>query len=249
MISQQQAQNVICKVAKTYDENLNNRNLLIITGRQNPGNFSFLSVDSIQTIARNENFFHLTGVETSMSTELFFQKAFNSMLTTGDFSVTDNTVELKLAVIERDLSPSKNFRMFGQYSPSRPNLRTDYLVGGEICSVGFIKSHNSDFYVPNTVLNGDIRDDVRSYVKVLAMLQKDITAPEYQKAVYIAKNVFLHELFEKIQLQNPNIHINIDYKMELTKSQFAKEKEFMQKAEITELAKTLNQARNSHLND
>ena len=172
-------------------------------------------------------------------------------MTVNDFSILDNTVDLKLAVIERALSPPKNFKMFGQYSLSRPNLRTDYLVGGEICSIGFIKSNNSAFYVPNTVLNGDIRHDIEMSDRrqVLTVLQKDITAPEYQKAVYVAKNVFLHELFEKIQHQNPNIHINIDYETELKKPQLAKEKEFMQKAEITELTGKLNQTRNSYLND
>ena len=73
MISQQQAKSVICKAAKVYDKSLNNRDLLIITGKQNSNNFSLLLGNTIQTTAKNGNFLHLTGVETNnISAELFF---------------------------------------------------------------------------------------------------------------------------------------------------------------------------------
>lgn len=251
-MDKERALRVIVHSAHIYDEIFNEKNLLIIVGNNNKATSSLSNLFQIETIAHDRNFFHLTGLDEeniNFSRADFFSTAFSGNLKTSDFEFKDNTTELKLNVIERVLLPSKNFRMFGKYDGNRPNLETDYLIGGETGSIGFVKTNDSDFYVPNTVLNGDMRDDVSSRVQVLAVLQKDATAPEYRKAIYVAKNVFLHELFEKIQHQNPNIHINIDYETELTKSQLAKEKEFMQKAEITELAGRLNQARNSYLND
>lgn len=266
MLSKEKAVDIICSSATIYNNIMNDKNLLIVMARNGSDSFSNISI--INIAAKSRHFLHLTGVQLNngLTADIFFQKSLSDdvayKLSENDFEFKDGTTELKLDTIKRTLMPSKNFKTAGVYNQKRPNLNTEYLIGSRNSptvngsSLGFIKpTASSGFYIPNTLLNGNIYDDIdaEDRLEVLAVLKKDIHEYSYNEIKYLAKDIFIHKLFEmadaELKRQFPDLSIDIDYQNQLKSSQLAKEKEYMQKAEIAELAGELCQTRSNYLKD
>lgn len=83
-------------------------------------------------------------------------------------------------------------KMIGTYKGGRIRLMTNKLAGGITGSMGFI--NNGGRYYPNTVLKGDIRDNIDRPRRVLAIFRKRIDAEKYEECTYLAKKVNLSTL-------------------------------------------------------
>lgn len=184
---------ILYKSAQLYERNLRNKNLLIIYG-----NVNFPQI--IETKAIDDNFLHLTGIENLNSTitpSKFYKNILDKKLSEKDFGVKkDGTTELKLKVLPFLMNITNNAKMLGIYNYKRPKLKTDKLIGNTTASLGFIKT--GIYYSPNTVLNGDIRNDIEKSERVLAILSKNIKEKKYTTIESTAKKVDISLLLQKV---------------------------------------------------
>lgn len=187
---------VIYQASRIYDEQICNKKLLFIYNALN-------KPDLTETIAYPSNFLHLTGVKlNNNSPETFYIKACSRKLSESDFEFKDGTTEQKLNVLTQVLRISSNAKMIGDFNNSRLMLQTDKLAGGVNACLGFVKV--DDYYVPNTVLETDIRQESTNVQKVLAVLSKHITEEKYGKIEMVGKKIDIFRLISKI---SPSVKI------------------------------------------
>ena len=176
---------IISNGAKLFEKNFLNKNFLIIY-KDNANAYN-----SNETIARSGNFLHLTGVDTDLSSIVFFEKAKNSKLADDDYILTPNSdVMKKLAVMKEAMEFAHNAKMTGYFSPmSSGNLYTEVLVGNVRFSLGFVQDRITDgkYYVPNTLLNGDVKDFVGTAYPIEAIFEKSDSEDLYSHLVHISK--------------------------------------------------------------
>lgn len=190
-----QVVDIIVRAAKIYDEQLNGKNLLILFGDVNKPSF-------IQTVATAANFIHLTGMRLNEnecdSNIAFFENARDNKLKESEFDVKSGFAEQKLNVLLQTLRVASNAKMIGDYNynASHINLQTDKLAGGVNSCMGFIKV--DDYYVPNTVLETDIRKETDNRQKVLAVLSKKIKDEKYNTIEMVGKKIDIKRLLEKV---------------------------------------------------
>lgn len=182
-----QAIEIITKAAKIYDEQINNKNLLIIFG--NPTTPSI-----VETQALPRNFLHLTEVKLNKkvennSPERFFQKAISHKINEEDFDFKDKTTEQKLNVLILTLRIASNTKMIGNYNHNSNHikLQTDKLAGSVRSCIGLV--HVGNYFVPNTILESDIRNDVNTTQKVLTILSRNINDKKYSTVEMTAKKL------------------------------------------------------------
>lgn len=172
---------VLLNAAKLYDKNLKNQKFLVISGK--PNNLHFFEIKADDT-----NFLHLTGVVTKLNPSVFYDRLINSRIKESDVKLrNDGTTIKKLSVIEDVMDFKKMAQMTGDYNGRRPKLITDKLVGNVRASIGFIGT-SSGSYSPNTVLNGDMRDEIIKSEKVIAILSKKANDISYNKIVKVCKD-------------------------------------------------------------
>lgn len=187
----EEAIRIIARCAKSYHENLENKNLLFLFGHdKNPEFFeaSFLP----------RHFLHLTGVELSNrksgGSSNFYKKALNGKLSPRDFYFAeDGTTTIKLEVLPQLTEIYRSAKMVGDYNYTKPTLYTEKLAGNVTACLGFIRENN--YYLPNTAL----REDVRSISKhpqqrILAIFRKPIHQVHYMEVVYIAKGLTIQDI-------------------------------------------------------
>ena len=78
--------------------------------------------------------------------------------------------------------------MVGDFNGCNPKLYTEKLAGGVKACLGFVKTHRAE-YVPNTVLNTDIRTVTKISQQVIATYRRKNSASPYQELVYKAKKL------------------------------------------------------------
>ena len=191
---------IIYQAAKIYDKQLCNKRLLVIYGAPN-------IPDYIEAVVFPSNFLHLTGVKlnNNISADRFYRYAFDERLRESDFDFKDNTTEQKLNVLIQTLRISTNAKMIGDFINGHLKLQTDKLAGSVNSCLGFIKTDN--YYVPNTVLEVDIRQKTSDRQKVLAILSKKVTEVKYNKIEMVGKKIDINRLLEKI---SPLVEIESD---------------------------------------
>ncbi len=184
---------IVHRAVKQYEEELRRHKYLILYG-------DLSAPAGIEVIFGEKNFFHLTGVElnkdhilrdvkdkTSNPNLVFYQKAYRQKLTPKDFEFRrDGTTVQKLNVLCNAVNIMKNAKMIGDFNGGRPKLQSDKIAGGVKSCVGLVKS--GSYYVPNTVLATDTRDEVKLAERVLGILCGDYKEP-YSTVSYIAKGI------------------------------------------------------------
>lgn len=196
------------KAAQIYENNFCNKNLLIVYN--NTINPNIIEIKAVAT-----NFLHLTGVSVNEKNilndiedrnsnvkEVFYLKCLNGRLKENDFEIKkDGSTYQKLDVILTTLNMSKNAKMIGDYNEQRVYLQTDKLVGNTNSCLGLCR--NGNYYAPNTVLKGDIRDDTHNVSRVLAVLSKQINEHDYNEKKYVAKEIDIQKLLQTISSRAP----------------------------------------------
>ena len=173
-------------------------------------------------------------IEIITKAERFYQKAISGKLNENDFDFNkDGTTVLKLNVLLQTLKIASNVKMIGDYNGMRPYLQTDKLAGGVNSCIGFLKGTN-DCYIPNTILATDIKKEVTSYARVLAVLSKKISEKEYNKIEMVAKKIDINLLLSKVKNNIKEISIDNSLIKSVETTENTNTKELKEKEEQTE---------------
>ena len=193
--SKKEAINVITSCAKTYEENLANKNLLLFCLDKHKRPYFF----EMTFLARN--FLHMTGLKLvttlnsdnqqhKMTPTEFYEKCLNHQIKEEDFEFDEEkTAYLKLQVLPLVINKNLSANSIGDFKSRTPKLYTEKLVGGMKACVGFVCDCNSGFYYPNTVLKIDIRDHISNPMRIVAIFRKEKTNDKYEEITYKAKGV------------------------------------------------------------
>lgn len=198
-MNKKRAIEIIFQAAAIYQNVFSEKNFLIIYGKEAKPEF-------IETKSLPRNFLHLTGMKLNESipgntAERFLEKALTHKLSENDFEFKDGSTEQKLKVLIQTLNIKSNARMIGDFSGNRVNLKTDKVAGGTNSFLGFLKVGES--YVPNTVMEGDIRKDMYFPSRVLGVLSKRIHEQTYNERIYFAKKIDVDKLIQKMRNDIP----------------------------------------------
>jgi len=187
----QECISAIYEAVDKYDECLLSKNLLFLFQEQSN------KLGVMETAFRDYNFMHLTGItfvnNQKMRATKFYEDCKDRRLKPSRLKMRpDGTTEQKLMILPEIINEHLSVKMLGEYTGGRISLVTERLAGGIRGSIGFV--YDRDYYYPNTVLKGDIRDSVDRPRRVLAVFRKNIDAEKYEECTYLAKKVNLSTL-------------------------------------------------------
>lgn len=182
---------IVVQCAQAYQKELDGKSLLFLCTDKHkrvfPFEFSFYG----------NNYLHLTGLKAPKGADGesaglfandFYQKCLDHKLSPVDFEFSeDGMTHMKLEVLPTVISKNLQAKMIGDYNSSKPRLYTEKVAGSTNACVGFILDQTMQKYVPNTVLQEDVRDMTKSALRVIAVYRKAITAPQYEEQTYTAK--------------------------------------------------------------
>ncbi len=89
--------------------------------------------------------------------------------------------------------------MMGNYNNSHPLLYTEKLVGGVKWAVGFRDVNGKGNFIPDTLLEGDIRSNVHDTYRIVATYIKRAGESEFEKMIYKAKKLECDKLISQIK--------------------------------------------------
>jgi len=179
--TKEKAISIIHKSAIDYNQNLLNKNVLFLFSHNN-------KYDYLECSFTNNNFLHLTGVETDIEPMQFYNAALSSNISVNDFSFKDDgTTELKLSVLHKLMSIHKVGRMVGDYDYSGRWLIADKLAGTTTSVMGFIKDNN--YYYPSSILKENLSNiSKKPYSKIIATFIKPHKMKLYNELCYAVKD-------------------------------------------------------------
>ena len=189
-MDKKEALKILFLCADQYQNNLVNKNLLLMCA-----NSSMNKVVAVEMQFETKNFLHLTGVKFKTGKRLppdtFYTWCLTRRLSLNDFELAeDGTTEQKLSILLPIVSSaSLSANMIGDYNARRPALFTEKLVGGVRACVGFVYDKARKCYVPNTVLNIDMRDNITNRLRIIAAFRKSRKVEQYAEVVYKAKKI------------------------------------------------------------
>ena len=100
------------------------------------------------------------------------------------------TTHQKLAVLPFAFKNSNlSASMMGNYNNSHPLLYTEKLVGGVKWALGFRDVTGTGDYVPDTLLAGDIRDNIKDSYRIIATYIKCADEDAFNQIIYRAKKI------------------------------------------------------------
>ncbi len=189
-MEKREALRILLQCADDYHDNLEGKNLLIISVN-NSMNRTF----AIEILFEKNNFMHLTGIKfregRRLSPDTFYVLCRSRRLRMDSFELADDgTTERKLLVLPGIVgSPNIGANMIGDYHDRKPVLVTEKLAGNIRGCIGIVFDAKRNFYVPNTVLNLDMRQSVTDRQRIIATYQKHKSESRYQRLVYKAKKI------------------------------------------------------------
>lgn len=189
------AASIAINCAFQYKQELNNKNLLFLCldKHKNPVFYEFSF--------REKNYMHLTGLIPikfvknnntvhKLTAIEFYNMCLSRSLREDQFKFKeDGTTPLKLKILPQMLTGNLSANMIGNYDQYTPLLQTDKLVGKMNGIMGFQIDEDEGVFLPNTILNADIRDLSRSTNRIIATFRKDKNAEKYEELTYTAKNI------------------------------------------------------------
>ena len=120
----------------------------------------------------------------------FFNLCYDKRLTEADFDFSaDGTTEMKMRVLPSLMKKNLSAKMLGDYNMSQPKLYTDKIAGSLSACMGFVRDGGEGRFVPNTVLEGDIRTKVKAADRIIATYRKSRSEEQYSEIVFTAKKV------------------------------------------------------------
>ena len=184
-MDKREAIKIVTDCAKQYDAELSGRSLLIFYQETST------KLNSLELVFRDKQFMHLTGLKpiSGLSAGRFYQKCLNNKLQTNEFDFSpDGTSEIKLRTLPYILCKNLHANAVGNFNGSTIKLVTDKLIGNQRAFMGFINVYK-DYYIPNTLIRGDIRDYSTKTKRIIAIFRKFQNDPIYHEITYAAKKV------------------------------------------------------------
>ncbi len=151
----------VVKCAERFEAELNKKNLLLICTDKHR------RVSSIELTFHSWNYLHLTGLKSNaaLTTQQFYERCLAHRLSPNDFEFSeDGTSKLKLDILPHVICKNLMANSIGDFNGKSPRLFPEKLAGGQKACIGFNIDGNSDEYVPNTLLKGDIRGYIISII-------------------------------------------------------------------------------------
>lgn len=186
--SKKEAVSIVISASRMYRDNFVGKRLLFLMTDKHK------KVYSLEVGFDASNFQHLTGLrmtDPNCSHLDFYNRCVEGRMKASDIEFAANgTTHQKLWVLPevfRRMDLSAN--MIGNYNGSQPLLYTEKLVGGVKWAVGFVNVGGGQRYVPNTLLEGDIRDYITDNYRIIAAYIKEIEEETFTKKVYEAKKI------------------------------------------------------------
>lgn len=210
---------VLREAAKLYNQYFCNKKLLVIHD-------NLLNPCAIEVTGTPTGFLHLTGAKVNIDNLLqdvpdketnyrivFYEKCLNNKLSIYDFDFDNKgETERKLKVISTALNPQNNAKMIGDYNEQRIYFKSDKLMGSESSYLGLFKDKKG-YYAVGSVINGDIRDDVKHVgispitSKIFMILSKGFSDKCYNEIIsiskYKGKKIDVQDLLKKISKDYP----------------------------------------------
>ena len=198
--SKKEAASIAVKCAIQYKDELLNRSLLFVCTDKH------LKVYTFEASFRERNYMHLTGLvpikftdnngeKHILSASEFFNKCITKTISPEHFDFhKDGTTQLKLAVLPKMICKNLSATMIGDYTSFNPKLKTDKLVGKTSGVLGFVQDSIENKFLPNTLLNADIRDLAEPTLRIIATFRKNETDEYYNELTYKAKNAELDKI-------------------------------------------------------
>lgn len=185
-MTKNEALKIVYHCAAQYEKELSGKNLLFIYRDKQK------QVYSLEVYFTAANFLHLTGFQVrsqEITPKNFLQKCIDKRLTLNDFEFSQNgTTPLKLQVLPILMTKDLSANILGIFNNEEALLYTDKIVGNIRGCIGFIPVNNGN-YVPNTVLNGDIRNFSNNPYQILLTYRKRNTERHYYEIVHYAKGI------------------------------------------------------------
>ena len=186
--TKKEAVSIAISASRAYRDHFVGRHILFLMTDKHRHVFSLeVSFDA-------SNFHHLTGLtltDKSWSHLDFYTRCISGGLKESDIGFAPNgTTHQKLFVLpyvfkNANLSAS----MMGTYNYSHPLLYTEKLVGGIKWALGFRDVTGRGDYVPDTLLEGDIRDQVQQTFRIIATYTKTTDEVQFTDCIYKAKKI------------------------------------------------------------
>lgn len=197
--TKKEAIRILSSCALSYETELANKNLLFVFVKKSGKTGVF------ETTFLNSNFLHLTGVISSVEPINFYNKCLNSKLTDKDiYFKKDGTTWRKLRILPRFVSKNLSANMLGRFSETGMRLYTERVVGQVNGTMGFVYDSNRKIFIPNTLLEEDVRNLSNNIYRIIFSFRKNIGDQKYSEVVYTAKKLKL----DRIKLVLPS---HLDY--------------------------------------
>lgn len=177
---------IVVSCAERYDAELNRKSLLFLCTDKHK------RVTTFEVSFHSWNYLHLTGLKTGngITARQFYERCLHHSLSPNDIDFAkDGTTELKLDVLPHVICKNLRANSIGDFNQQGLQLVTEKLIGGQKACLGFTREKQSDQYIPNTLLKGDIRDHTTNYLRIVVTFRKALQDSDYQEITYLAKNV------------------------------------------------------------
>lgn len=199
---------IVHACACAYDANLRNTQVMFVYLDAN-NNTCFAEVRF-----RSHHFLHFTGLtlRKGLSANQFYNRILHGKLNPNDFSVSNPfLVQRKLKILPSIVNIDHNARMIGDYVGPHLELYTEKVAGTTSACLGFILKN--DIYIPNTILNEDIRNiSQHPPGKIFAIFKRTSTEHYYTKLTYFKKTyTFSNELFSPAILSKLDMQLFTSY--------------------------------------
>lgn len=191
--TKKEAVSIAISSARLYRDNFVGKQLLFVMTDKHK------KVSSLTVEFNASNFHHLTGLELTnkaWSHLDFYNFCIDGRLKESDIQFSgQGTTHQKLSVLpfvfrNNNLSAS----MVGNYNHSHPLLYTEKLVGGVKWALGFRNVDGKEKYIPDTLLEGDIRNNIKDSYRIIATYMKNARDDEFTYLIYRAKKVEYEKL-------------------------------------------------------
>lgn len=186
--TKKEAVSIAISAARLYRDNFVGKRLLFLLTDKHK------RVTSLEVGFDASNFQHLMGLKssnTNWSHLDFYNFCIDGRLKESHIEFADQgTTNQKLSVLPHVFkNASLSASMMGTYNNSHPLLYTERLVGGTKWALGFRDVSGFGDYVPDTLLEGDIRNNIREAYRIIATYVKNTDEDCFSQLVYRARKI------------------------------------------------------------
>ena len=147
--------------------------------------------------AFEDNFLHLTGVQTSLEAKTFFEKCYQKTIKITDFELggksQKGSIRRKISVLENAIKIFLSEAIVVEERFHKNRISCSFAAAERVCTIGFT---NTKLTKPQTVLKGY---QLQSEIEVDFILSRDKGKKDFQRVVYNALGMKLEECLELIK--------------------------------------------------